>query len=59
MKKIYQIPALHTVSVSTATLVATSLGKDSSTENQITSSEDILVKGQSASYNVWEDDWSK
>ena len=58
MKKTYITPALLTVKVNTtSSLLTTSLGINSS-EEKITDSNDILVKGQQQGYNVWDDDWS-
>ena len=58
MKKTYITPALLTVKVNTTSslLAESSLGIYSSEE--ITDSEEILVKGQQQDYNVWDDDWS-
>ena len=60
MKKTYITPALRTVKVNTTSslLTTSSLGIDSSEENKITGSNEILVKGQQQGYNVWDDDWS-
>ncbi len=60
MKKTYITPALLTVKVNTTSslLTTSSFGIDSSEDNKITDSNEILVKEQQQGFNIWDDDWS-
>jgi len=57
MKKIYYRPTLVVQSIETQSIIANSIPKGETPTNP----EDYEVKGQgnSNSYDVWSDDWSK
>ena len=58
MKKTYIIPAARIVTVRPCHLIADSTFTTINTSETIESNDDIGVKSSSASYNVWDDDWS-
>lgn len=60
MKKIYCKPETLVTAIHTQHLIAQSLmmynnSRDSKTIDNV---EDVLVKQNRSSYNVWDDDWS-
>ena len=61
MKKTYINPTTLMVAVQQQTIIAESVPYDTTDGNKLESGE-ILVKGDRgsrATYNVWDDDWSK
>ena len=59
MKKIYIQPSLSIVHVQSAQMMALSNVGINRTESDADGSEALVKGNSSASYNVWDDDWSK
>ncbi len=61
MKKTYIIPQVEIHAITVETLIATSPDKPSAAIDPTKSAaaEDLDVKGNTQSYDVWDDDWSR
>jgi len=59
MKKTYQKPTMAINFVETQTLISTSTPNVSINSSQSVDAASVEVKGNSTSYDVWSDDWSK
>ena len=60
MKKIYSIPQVTIVSITTKHLISQSLGYKDGTvtdESSVLIKEDVSGRSSSGNYNVWNDDW--
>lgn len=58
MKKVYSAPKLLCIELHATNMIALSLDGSESITSSNMSDYEQNVKGNSPSYNVWDDDWS-